>query len=182
MSAEPQQDLEGIAAELDRFLGAFYDSRGWRSEIKFDPAADMLYLVVRLADGRLSTDDRFLALVEHFTRQRGGRVRQGTGLRLEPRVYSSEGSEITAALHSRGGHHLDDDARAVRMRRRLVWLGLRRRLVRHILPGSLLWAGAMIFVVVVVGLPANLALLLAATAVTLQIVVDQLLRARRRQS
>lgn len=180
MSAESHGNLEGIAAELDSFLGAFFNRTGWRSEVKFDPATDRLYLVVRLANDRLSTDDRFLALVEHFTRLRGGHLRQSTGLRLESRLFSVEGSEITSALRSRGAHHLDDDARAVRMRRRLGWLGLQQHLVRRVLPGALLWATALVLVVAVIGLPMNLALILAVVAVTVQIGVGLLLQRRHR--
>ena len=53
MSTTKRPDVESIPADLDRFLGTFFNSRGWRSEIKFDPAEDRLYLEVRLENHKL---------------------------------------------------------------------------------------------------------------------------------
>ena len=61
-------DVENIPGDLDRFLGNFFSRRGWRSEIKYDPAEDRLYLDVRLANAKLSADDRFFSLVEYYAR------------------------------------------------------------------------------------------------------------------
>jgi hypothetical protein len=168
MSMARQPEIDRIPAALDRFLGDFFDRRGWRSEIKYDPARDCLYLVVRLAVGALSDDDRFFSLVEHFSRVQGTLLRQRAGLPLQCRLYAADGDEITAVLHRRGSSYLDDDARALRMRRRLAWLGFRRRCVARAIPGILLWAAALVLVVVVIGLPPAPALCVAAASVALQ--------------
>ena len=121
MSIAKRPDVESIPADLDRFLGTFFNRRGWRSEIKFDPAEDRLYLEVRLESHKLSADDRFLSLVEYFARAQDAVLRQQAGLPLQARLYASDGSELTTALHARGSSYLDDDARGSGMRRRLAW-------------------------------------------------------------
>jgi len=173
-------DVESIPADLDRFLGAFFNSRGWRSEIKFDPAEDRLYLEVRLASGSLSADDRFLSLVEHFARAQDAVLRQQTGLPLQCRLYASDGRELTTVLHARGSSYLDDDARGSGMRRRLAWLGFRRRFFVRVAPGALLWAVALIFVVGVVGLRLEVAVGIALLALGVQAVALLLVAARSR--
>ena len=164
-------DVEHIPADLDRFLGTFFDKRGWSSEIKFDPAADRLYLEVHLASGRLRADDRFLSLVEYFARAQDTVLRQQAGLPLQCRLYAADGSELTSLLHARGSSYLDDNARGSGMRRRLAWLGFRRRFLRRVLPGALLWAAAFVFVVGVVGLSPSLTFLLAFVALGVQAVL-----------
>ena len=54
------------------------------------------------------------------------------------------------------------------MRRRLAWLGFRRRLVRTILPSTLLWAGALALVTGVIGLPLSTAIALTLGALVVQ--------------
>ncbi|MFA4965243.1 MAG: hypothetical protein WC709_06360 [Thermoleophilia bacterium] len=169
MSTARQPEIDSIPAALDRFLGGFFDRRGWRSEIKYDPVRDCLYLNVRLAGGALSGDDRFLSLIERFSRLQGERLRRRAGLPLQCRLYAPDGNEITADLHRRGSSYLDDDARASRMRRRLAWLGFRRRIVGGAVPGALLWAVTLGLAVAVIGLPLPLALCVAGAAVALQV-------------
>jgi hypothetical protein len=178
MSMAKRADVESIPADLDRFLGAFFNNRGWRSEIKFDPAEDRLYLEVRLESRSLSADDRFLSLVEYFARAQDAVLRQQAGLPLQCRLYSSDGHELTTVLHARGSSYLDDDARGSGMRRRLAWLGFRRRFFVRIAPGALLWAAALVFVVGVVGVRLDVAVLVALLALGVQTVALLLLAAK----
>lgn len=165
-----RRDVESIPADLDRFLGTFFNTRGWRSEIKFDPAEDRLYLEVRLENHMLSADDRFLSLVEYFTRAQDAVLRQGAGLPLQCRLYATDGSELTAVLHARGSSYLDDDARGSGMRRRLAWLRFRRRFFARVAPGALLWATALVFVVGVIGVRLEVAIGIALLALGIQTV------------
>jgi hypothetical protein len=180
MSMAKRPDVESIPADLDRFLGTFFNSRGWRSEIKFDPAEDRLYLEVRLDNLKLSADDRFLSLVEYFARAQNAVLRQQAGLPLQCRLYASDGSELTTVLHTRGSSYLDDDARGSGMRRRLAWLGFRRRFFVRVAPGALLWAAAVVFVVGVMGLRLDVAISLALLAVGVQAIALVLLASRGR--
>jgi len=166
-----RQDVEKIPADLDRFLSAFFSKRGWSSEIKYDSAANRLYLEVRLASRRLSEDDRFLSLVEYFARAQDAVLRQSSDLPLKCRLYATDGSELTTLLHARGSSYLDDNSRGMGMRRRLAWLGFRRRFVARVLPGALLWAAALVFVVGVVRLPLDVTLAVALLALGVQAVV-----------
>jgi len=168
MSMAKRPDVESIPADLDRFLGTFFNTRGWRSEIKFDPAADRLYLEVRLEGQKLSADDRFLSLVEYFARAQDAVLRQQAGLPLQCRLYALDGRELTSVLHTRGSSYLDDDARGSGMRRRLAWLRLRRRFFVRVAPGALLWAAALVFVVNVVGLRPDVAIVIALLALGTQ--------------
>ena len=180
MSIAKRPDVESIPADLDRFLGTFFNSRGWRSEIKFDPAENRLYLEVRLESRELSADDRFLSLVEYFARAQDAVLRQRAGLPLQCRLYVSDGSELTTVLHARGSSYLDDDARGSGMRRRLAWLGFRRRFFVRVAPGALLWAAALIFVVGVVGVRLDVAVGIALLALGVQAVALFLLASRSR--
>jgi hypothetical protein len=171
MPGSERQDVEHIPADLDRFLGTFFDRRGWSSAIKYDPRENRLYLEVRLASRKLSHDDRFLSLVEYFARAQDAVLRQNAGLPLKCRLYDNDGSELTALLHARGSSYLDDNRRGSGMRRRLAWLGFRRRFVARVLPGALLWAAALVFVVGVVGVPLGVAFAIAFAALGVQAVV-----------
>ena len=128
-------DVENIPGDLDRFLGNFFNRRGWRSEIKYDPAEDRLYLDVRLANAKLSADDRFFSLVEYFARAQDAVLRQRAGLPLQCRVFTADGRDLTGTLHSRGSSYLDDNERGTGMRRRLLALSFRRRFILRVLPG-----------------------------------------------
>jgi hypothetical protein len=161
-------DVEHIPADLDRFLGNFFDRRGWRSEIKYDPAENRLYLDVRLASGKLSADDRFLSLVEYFARAEDAVLRQDSGVKLQCRLYSAEGNELTTTLHTRGSSYLDDNTRGSGMRRRLAWLSFRRRFLVRTIPGVLLWTAAFVLVVGVLAVPLDVALMVSFGALLLQ--------------
>jgi hypothetical protein len=171
MSVPQRPDVESIPADLDSFLSNFFSRRGWHSEIRYDPAEDRLYLDVRLASARLSADDRFFSLVEHFARAQDTLLRRRTGLPLQCRVFATDGSELTGTLHERGSSYLDDGARGAGMRRRLFLLGFRRRLVLRVLPGIVLWALAFAFVVGVLGLRFYIALAVAIGALAIQALV-----------
>ncbi len=173
----PGPDIERLPNDLDRFLGDFF-RRGWRSEIKFDPREDLLYLVVHLADRRLSSDDRFLTLVDYFVRARSDALHRSRGPRLRCRLIDADGQDLTPRLAGRGARLLEDADHTSPMHQRLTFLGLRRRLARRIIPDALLWAAAFVFVVVVVGLPLDLAIGLGVAAVLTQVLVVTLIARR----
>jgi hypothetical protein len=171
MSVNQPTDVESIPADLDRFLGAFFSKSGWRSKIKYDPAENRLYLEVHIVRRKLSGDDRFLSLVEYFTRAQDAVLRQRSGLPLQSRLFATDGSELTSQLHARGSKYLDDSDRSTGMRRRLAWLSFRRRFLVRILPGAALWAGALFFVVSIVGLDFKIAIAVALVALAIQAIV-----------
>lgn len=163
--------------DLDRFLGDFF-RRGWRAEIKFDPALDRLYLVVHLVDQRLSGDDRFLTLVDYFVRARAEALRQSRGPLLLCRLIGADGRDLTASLGDRGARLQADTSHDSEMHQRLTLLGVRRRLARRIVPDALLWAAAFVFVIIVVGLPLDTAIGLGVAAVLTQVLVVTLIARR----
>ena len=171
MKGERRPQVERLPADLDRFLGDFFDRRSWRAEIKYDPVENLLFLDVRLESGRLSQDDRFFSLVEYFARAHRGQLARAGGLSFKCRLFDPEGADLTTVLHQRGSAYLDDRERGSTMRRRLGWLGLRRRLVRAVLPSSLLWAGAIALVTGPIGLPLPTAVAVALGAVAVQAAV-----------
>ncbi len=173
-------DVENIPGDLDRFLGNFFSRRGWRSEIKYDPAEDRLYLDVRLADARLSADDRFFSLVEYFARAQDSVLRRHSGLPLQARVFAADGRDLTGTLHSRGSSYLDDNRRGNGMRRRLLLLSFRRRFLGQVIPGALLWALVFAFLVGVVGVRFDVVLTIAIGALVVQALVLWSTAARRR--
>jgi hypothetical protein len=180
MKGTTRPDVERLPADLDRFLGDFFDRRDWQAEIKFDPAENLLFLDVRLETRRLSDDDRFFSLVEHFARAQRAMLRTAGGLSFRCRLFAADGADLTAVLHQRGSAYLDDHERGPAMRRRLAWLGFRRRLLRTIAPVAALWAGAVALVTVVIGLPLGAAVLLAAGGVGLQVLLASTPAPRRR--
>jgi hypothetical protein len=161
-------DIERIPTDLDRFLASFFDRRGWSSEIKYDPADNQLYLDVRLASGKLSADDRFLSLVEYFTRVQDAVLRKDSDIKLQCRLYGADGNELTTVLHMRGSSYLDDDRRESGMRRRLAWLSFRRRFLVRTVPGALLWTATYVLVVAVIGVPIDIAIMVSFGALLLQ--------------
>ena len=164
-------DVENLPGDLDRFLGNFFNRRGWRSEIKYDPAEDRLYLDVRLANAKLSADDRFFSLVEYFTRAQDSVLRQRAGLPLQCRIYTADGQDLTGTLHSRGSSYLDDNERGNGMRRRLLLLSFRRRFLARVIPGALLWALVFAVLVGIVGVRFDIVLLVAIGALAVQALV-----------
>lgn len=168
MKGERRPDVERLPADLDRFLGDFFDRRSWRAEIKYDPAENVLFLDVRLESGRLCEDDRFFSLVEYFARAHREALRRAGGLAFRCRLFDPDGADLSTLLHQRGSAYLDDLGYDSSMRRRLAWLGLRRRLVRAVLPSSLMWAGAIVLVTGPIGLPLPTAIVVALGAVVVQ--------------
>ncbi len=173
----PRPDVERMPNDLDRFLRDFF-RRGWRSEIKFDPVQNLLYLVVHLVDPRLSSDDRFLTLVDYFVRSRADALHQSRGPRLLCRLIGTDGQDLTPRLGARGARLLEDTRHESEMHQRLTFLGVRRRLLRRVVPDALLWTAAFVFVVVVVGLPLDMAVGLGIAAVLTQILVVTLIARR----
>lgn len=174
MSLLDRPDVESLPGDLDRFLGNFFSRRGWRSEIKVDPAGDRLYLDVRLADARLSCDDRFFWLVEHFGRAQDSLLRRRVGLPLCCRVYAADGSDLSDTLHACGASRLDDDARGSSMQRRLLLLSLRHRAFAHLLLRMLLWSATFTLLLTVTGLPVDAVFGLAMGALLLQALLVRL--------
>jgi hypothetical protein len=168
MGVTERPDVENIPGDLDRFLGNFFNRRGWRSELKYDPAEDRLYLDVRLASAKLSADDRFFSLVEYFTRAQDSVLRQRVGLPLQCRVFTADGRDLTGTLHSRGSSYLDDNERGSGMRRRLLLLSFRRRFLARVIPGALLWAFVFVFLVGVIGMRVEVVLVVAMGALAIQ--------------
>ena len=179
MSGTRRPDVERLPADLDRFLGNFFDRRDWQAEIKFDPAENLLFLDVRLATGRLSDDDRFFSLVEYFARAQRGTLRRAGGLSFTCRLFDADGADLTARLHQRGASYLDDQELGSTMRRRLAWLGFRRRLVRTVAPGILMWGGAIALVTGVIGLPLSTVVWVAAGALAVQAMLAAVQTTRR---
>jgi hypothetical protein len=180
MSVMERPDVENIPGDLDRFLGNFFSRRGWRSEIRYDPDEDLLYLDVRLASAKLSHDDRFYSLVEYYARAQDTVLRQRVGLPLHCRLYGADGSDLTGRLHSRGSSYLDDNARGSGMRRRLLYLSFRRRFIWRILPGALLWACVFALLVGYLGIPLDLVLVVAFGALAVQALLIWVTASRRR--
>ncbi len=180
MGMTQRTDVERIPDDLDRFLGSFFRRGGWRSEIKYDPSEDRLYLDITLSGPKLTGDDRFFSLVEYFGRAQDRALRQNDGLPLQCRVYAPDGSDLTTVSHARGSSYLDGDRRGKGMRRRLAWLSFRRRLVVAVLPGAILWAAALVLVVGVLGVPLELAVAVAVVALAVQAAVVYAAFGRRR--
>jgi len=174
-------DVENLPGDLDRFLGNFFNRRGWRSEIKYDPAEDRLYLDVRLASAKLSADDRFFSLIEYFARAQDSLLRERAGLPLQCRVFGADGSDLSGTLHARGSSYLDNDDRGSGMRRRLLLLSFRRRFLARVVPGMLLWALTFVLVIGVLGLSFDLALLIAVVALAVQALVSWSMAGDRRR-
>jgi len=180
MSVMQRPDVENIPADLDRFLGNFFSRRGWHSEIRYDPGVNRLYLDVRLANARLSGDDRFLSLVEYFVRAQDSLLRRRAGLPLQCRLFAADGRELSVTLHARGSSYLDDNARGSGMRRRLLLLSFRRRIVARVLPGALLWALVFTLLVGVLGVRLDLVLGIAVAALAVQALAMFVMAARGR--
>ncbi len=180
MGSMERPDVESIPGDLDRFLGNFFSRRGWRSEIKYDPDEDRLYLDVQLASPRLSGDDRFFSLLEYYARAQDSVLRQRVGLPLQCRVYSADGRDLSGTLHSRGSSYLDDNARGSGMRRRLLLLNFRRRFIRRVLPSALLWAVVFAVLVGYLGQSFGLVLVVAFGALAVQALLIWFTAGRRR--
>jgi hypothetical protein len=180
MERQRHTDVECLPADLDRFLTTFFDRREWRADIKFDPSLNLLYLDVRLESPRLSDDDRFFSLVEYFSRAQRGALHAAGGLSFRCRLYDADGADLTQVLHQRGSAFLDDVEQGSTMRRRLAWLGFRRRLLRHVVPATLLWAGAVAVVRGAIGLPLATTIALAFAALAVQVALVSLPTARQR--
>jgi hypothetical protein len=180
MNGSRRPNVELLPADLDRFLCTFFDRREWRADIKFDPAANLLFLDVRLESARLSDDDRFFSLVEYFARAQRGALHAAGGLAFRCRLYDADGADLTQVLHQRGSAYLDDAEQGSTMRRRLAWLGFRRRLIRSILPATLLWAAAVAVVTGAIGLPLATTVALALGALAVQAALTSLPAARQR--
>jgi hypothetical protein len=180
MSATSEHYVESLPADLDRFLDNFFAKKGWRSEIEYDAAAARLCLRLKLADMRLYADDRFFSLVEYYVRAQRSFLRQNGGVQLQCKLTASDGTDLTPQLQRLGATYLDDATRGSQMRRRLAWLGFRRRFVRRLLPGSLLWGAAVSLLVLRFHIPLPVTMFLCFSAVLVQAAFIQFTSVRRR--
>jgi hypothetical protein len=169
MNRRDPNRVERLPADLDRFLGNFFARGGWRSAITYDPHASRLCLEVRLADARLSADDRFFSLLEYYIRAQRMVLRGTSGVQLQCRIYAADGSDLTARLQSRAARYLDDNRHGAQMRRRLMVLSLRRRLFSRVIPTIVLWVAAIAFTVAVIGLPFATTVTVTLVALLLQV-------------
>lgn len=180
MPTRNQPSIESIPRELDRYLDGFYARKCWRASLGYEPHSGRWQLEVRLTDASLHNDDRFFSLLEHFVRTQRHLVRQTSGDTFVYSLIDAQGRDMTARQHSRGSGFLDDAEKASTMRRRLTWLGFRRRFWTGLLPGAFLWAAAFALMLGVFHFGVELALLITIGALALQLFVVRLASSRGR--
>jgi len=170
--------VEGLPGDLDRFLRDFFPRKRWQSRVQYDHRARQFFLDVIVRDSGLAGDDRFLSLIAFYGRGQRTFMQESLGLELQCRLFSDQGDDITARLRTVENSYLDDDRRGSLMGRRLAWLGFRRRLVRDVIPKTLIWAAVIAGLVVVVGISITTAVLLCMVALVLQAVLSTFLSNR----
>ena len=167
--------VEGLPRDLDRFLRDFFPRKRWQSRVQYDHRARRFFLDVTLSDDGLAGDDRFLSLLAYYWRGQRTLLEQSLGLELQCRLFSGEGADLTARLHTAESSYLEDGERNSAMGRELAWLGFRRRLLRDFLPRTLLWGAAIALLVVVFGFGLTTTLLLCVIALVAQALLSSLL-------
>ncbi len=140
MTERADHVVEGLPRDLDRFLRDFFPRQRWQSRVQYDHRARRFFLDVIVGDSGLAGDDRFLSLVAFYGRGQRTLMQQNLGLELQCRLFSDEGADLTPRLRTAETSYLDDGQRNSAMGRKLAWLGFRRRLLRDLLPRTLLWA------------------------------------------
>ena len=105
-------------------------------------------------------------------------MQQKLGLELQCRLFSDEGADLTPLLRTAETSYLDDGQRNSTMGRRLAWLGFRRRLLRDLLPRTLLWAALVTVLVLVFGFSLSTVLLLCFVALVVQAVLGSVVSDR----
>ena len=172
------QVVEGLPRDLDRFLRDFFPRKRWQSRVQYDHRARRFFLDVTLSDDGLAGDDRFLSLLAYYWRGQRTLLQQSLGLELQCRLFSGEGADLTARLHTAESSYLEDGERNSAMGRELAWLGFRRRLLRDFLPRTFLWGAAIALLVLVFGFGLTTTLLLCIVALVVQALLSSLLASR----
>ena len=126
---------------------------------------------MRIANAKLSADDRFFSLIEYYARAQDSVLRERVGLPLQCSVYTAHGTDLTGTLHSRGSSYLDDNERGSGCAAGCLLLSFRRRFPASVLPGALVWAFAFAFLVAVVGVRVDVVIVVALGALAVQAVV-----------
>jgi len=167
-----------LPRDLDRFLRDFFPRKRWQSRVQYDHRARRFFLDVTVNDSGLAGDDRFLSLVAFYWRGQRTLLQQNLGLELQCRLFSDEGADLTARLRTAATSFLDDSERNSAMGRELAWLGFRRRLLRDLIPRTLLWAVVIGVLVLVFDFSVATTLLLCVVALVAQALLNSLLSAR----
>ncbi len=174
-----EQVVEGLPRDLDRFLRDFFPRKRWQSRVQYDHRARRFFLDVTVNDSGLAGDDRFLSLVAFYWRGQRTLLQQNLGLELQCRLFSDEGADLTPRLRTAATSFLDDSERNSAMGRELAWLGFRRRLLRDLIPRTLLWAAVIGVLVLVFDFSISTTLLLCVIALVTQALLNSLLSGRR---
>jgi len=168
--------VEALPSDFERFIGGFFSHRGWHVEAKYDHHEGRLFLEVKLRNGKLSSDDRFLSLIAFYIRSQRLLLRQnGEHTDLQCRLLDADGHDLSSRLQGAEAY-LDDAQRGNFLGRQLAWLSLRRRFVHSFLPKTLLWAGVIATLMVVMGFSLTLAVLLCLAATLVQSLLVGFLR------
>ena len=177
MTERADHVVEGLPRDLDRFLRDFFPRQRWQSRVQYDHRARRFFLDVIVGDSGLAGDDRFLSLVAFYGRGQRTLMQQKLGLELQCRLFSDEGADLTPLLRTAETSYLDDGQRNS-TGRRLAWLGFRRRLLRDLLPRTLLWAALVTVLVLVFGFSLSTVLLLCIVALVVQAVLGSVVSDR----
>jgi len=178
MNGRAERYVEALSPELDCFLAEFFPRRKWRSRVQYDHRAHRFFLDVIVRDAELIDDDRFLSLLAFYGRGQRTALRERVGLELQCRLFSTEGADLTPRLRTAEDAYAASGGGSA-MGRRIAWLGFRQRLVRHLIPRSLLWAATIVLLVLVFGLSVTDAVLLCCLAVLAQTTLVLALSRRR---
>jgi len=178
MTERADHIVEGLPGELDRFLRDFFPRKRWQSRVQYDHRARQFFLDVIVRDNGLAGDDRFLSLIAFYGRGQRTALHEHLGLELQCRLFSDDGVDLTPRLRTIETSYLDDDRRGSVMGRQLAWLGFKRRIVRDFLPKSLLWAGVIAALVIVLGISLSTAVVLCIVALVLQAVLSTMFGSR----
>jgi hypothetical protein len=179
MTDRAERYVESLASDLDRFLADFFPRKKWQSRVKYDHRAHRFFLDVILRDATLAGDDRFLSLVAFYSRGQRTMLHERAGLDMQCRLFSDQGADLTARLRDAEATYRED-GRGSALGRRLAWLGFRQRLVRQVIPRSLLWAATIVLIVVGLGLTIPTAVVLCLVALGIQMGLSAVLSSRHR--
>ena len=178
MNDRAERYVESLASDLDRFLADFFPRKKWQSRVKYDHRARRFFLDVIVRDAALASDDRFLSLVASYSRGQRTTLHERAGLDMQCRLFSTEGADLTARLRDAETTYRDD-RRGAALGRRLAWLGFRQRLVRQVVPHSLLWAATIVLLVAGFGFTVPTAVALCLVGLLVQFGAGAVLARRR---
>jgi hypothetical protein len=171
MTEHAERYVETLASDLDTFLSDFFPRKKWQSRVQYDHVAHRFFLDVIVRDSGLAGDERFVSLVAFYGRGQRRALQERAGLDLQCRLFSNDGADLTPRLRSAEDSYLAE-GRGSEIGRRLAWLGFRQRVVRHLIPRSLLWGAAIVFLVAGLGFSVSEAVLLCCAALLVQAVLS----------